>query len=287
MKILIQYITVFFAAFLFSSSALAQQESLLYKIEGKDLKTSYLFGTFHMLPKDDLEIKQKVSKSLSKSEVLVLEIDMSDPNLQSEMMAVSMIPGDDGLQNHMSEEDYNTLDQYFTSKMGVGMAQLNKLKPFVLSSMTMVAHLGQDIASYEMTLMEMAGKNSIGIKGLESASSQMKIFDDQPYEDQIKALMAMINAEGGMEGYFKEMITLYKTEDIDKLHDEMQTYMSEDQEMLTKLLDNRNRNWIPVMEQYSKDQKAFYAVGAAHLGGPNGVVNLLRKAGYTVTPILD
>lgn len=212
---------------------------------------------------------------------------MSDPNLQSEMMAVSMIPGDDGLQNHMSEEDYNTLDQYFTSKMGVGMAQLNKLKPFVLSSMTMVAHLGQDMASYEMTLMEMAGKNSIGIKGLESASSQMKIFDDQPYEDQIKALMAMINAEGGMEGYFKEMITLYKTEDIDKLHDEMQTYMSEDQEMLTKLLDNRNRNWIPVMEQYSKDQKAFYAVGAAHLGGPNGVVNLLRKAGYTVTPILD
>lgn len=64
MKILIQYITVFFAAFLFSSSALAQQESLLYKIEGKDLKTSYLFGTFHMLPKDDLEIKQKVNDGL-------------------------------------------------------------------------------------------------------------------------------------------------------------------------------------------------------------------------------
>ena len=51
------------------------------------------------------------------------------------------------------------------------------------------------------------------------------------------------------------------------------------------LLVRRNENWIPVMERIMREGSAFFAVGAGHLGGPKGVVNLLRQAGYTVEPV--
>ena len=52
------------------------------------------------------------------------------------------------------------------------------------------------------------------------------------------------------------------------------------------MLQNRNQNWIPVMATEMKKAPTFFAVGAAHLGGINGVINLLRKRGYLVKPII-
>jgi uncharacterized protein YbaP (TraB family) len=51
------------------------------------------------------------------------------------------------------------------------------------------------------------------------------------------------------------------------------------------LLDRRNRNWIPIMESAMKKSSTFFAVGAGHLAGSQGVLELLRKQGYKVKPI--
>ena len=50
-------------------------------------------------------------------------------------------------------------------------------------------------------------------------------------------------------------------------------------------LDNRNNNWVPQIETLIKNNRTFIAVGAAHLGGPNGVIRLLEARGYTLKPI--
>jgi hypothetical protein len=75
--------------------------------------------------------------------------------------------------------------------------------------------------------------------------------------------------------------------DIEILYDFMDDFMDNDIEMLKKFLDERNNKWIPEIAKFSKEHSVFYGFGAGHLGGKQGVVNLLKEAGYTVTPVLD
>ncbi len=81
-----------------------------------------------------------------------------------------------------------------------------------------------------------------------------------------------------------QLVAVYKQRNTDSLYAFMKsTGASEDFE--TELLDKRNKKWIPVIEGAITEKPTFFAVGAAHLGGPDGVLSLLRKQGYKLTPI--
>tara|TARA_R110002012_G_scaffold322109_1_gene555982 strand:- start:2743 stop:3600 length:858 start_codon:yes stop_codon:yes gene_type:complete len=261
------------------------QNSLLYKVEGENIKTSYVFGTVHMLPKEDFLLEEKVKTAFSESDFIVMELDMDDASMQTEMMKYAMLSGDDSLQNHMTPEEYKILDAYFTAKLGVGMAAFNKMKPFVISSTAMIAHLGQDMASFENTFVQMAGEQKKEIKGLETVAFQMSMFDEQAYDEQIDQVIEMLQKEGGIGGYFDDIIAAYKTQDIEVLYTSLNEFFESDQAFKEKMLDERNQNWIPQIADLSKDKTVFYAVGAGHLGGEEGVIRLLKNAGYTVTPV--
>lgn len=265
--------------------SLQAQNSILYKVKGNNIQPSYVFGTVHMLPKEDFFIEEKVKKAFSESNLIVMELDMDNPSMQTEAMKYAMLAGDDSLKNHMTEAEYNILDDYFTSKMGVGMAGFVKMKPFVVSSTVMMAHLGQNMASFESTFVQMAKNQEKEIKGLETIAFQMAIFDAQPYEEQIDQVIEMLQEEGGISGYFDKIISAYKTQDITVLYESLNEFFKEDEAFKEKMLDERNQNWIPQIGEFSKNTSVFYAVGAGHLGGEEGVIYLLKKAGYTVTPV--
>lgn len=264
-----------------------ETKSLLWKVEGDGIKTSYVFGTFHMLPKEDFQLKQKVKNAIESSESIVLELDMDDPNLQSEMMKESVLAEGNSLKNFMDEQEYATLDTYFNEKMGVGMDKFVSFKPMVLSSMVMMTYLDKGFASYEGTLIEMAAAQQKEVKGLETVAFQMGMFDKQPYEEQIDDVVKLLVEDALMKDMFAEMIALYKAEDVHSLYTYMDEYFDGDIELMERLLHERNANWIPKIGTLSKDEAVFYGVGAGHLGGDKGVINLLKKEGYTVTPILE
>ena len=125
MKTIKSIVALTIICLLATTTSVAQDNTLLYKVEGNGIKTSYVFGTFHMLPKADFVLKDKVKIAFEASELVVMELDMDDPNMQTEMLSVSMISGDDSLQNHMTKEEYKILDDYFTAKISIGMASFN------------------------------------------------------------------------------------------------------------------------------------------------------------------
>lgn len=268
-------------------NAQENNNSLLWKIEGDDIKTSYVFGTFHVLPKKDFEFKDKVKQAFSKTEAVVLELDMDDPNMQGEFMKHSMLTDGQELKSFMDDDEYVYLDTFFKDKMGFGMAQLNTLKPFTLSSMAMISKFGKDAASYEATILTMAAEAKKEVKGLETVEFQMSLFDKQSYEEQIDDIIKLLKDEEKEGLTFDDMVALYKTEDIDALYNFMNTYFEQDDEIIKLLLSDRNENWIDKMEAYAKAQSTFFAVGAGHLPGKKGVINLLKEAGFTVTPIFN
>ncbi|HBK71690.1 MAG TPA: TraB/GumN family protein [Flavobacteriaceae bacterium] len=282
---------IFIAFVLFSllvSTSNAQNDnSLLWKIEGDSIKTSYVFGTMHLMPQEDFVLKDKVKNAFNEAEVVYLELDMDDPSFMADMMKYSMLEEGDELKAHMDSTEYVFLNQYMNKNIGVGLKQLNRFKPLSLTSMIMTTLMGKQLASYELTFINMAKEAEKELKGLETIASQIAVFDKIPYDEQIDDIIKMLKSPEETKKLYVNMIALYKAEDITKLFESMDDYFDNDQEMMKSLLFDRNENWVKQIPEISKKQKIFYAVGAGHLGGDKGVIKLLKSAGYIVTPVLD
>ena len=265
----------------------AQDSSNLWKIEGNGIQTSYVFGTMHLIPQKDFNLKDKVKTAFEASEQVVLELDMASPDFMKDVMAHSYLEAGTELKSYMDDSEYELLDTYLKEKTGVGMQMYNTAKPLMLMSVILMTSFDGPIASFEMSLITMAKGADKEMHGLETFESQVAIFDHTPYEKQIDDLVKMIQSPEENKALFDKMAQIYIAEDIEALYGYMDEYMNHDVELMAKFLDERNNNWISEIAKFSKDQSTFYGVGAAHLGGDQGVINLLRKAGYTVTPIMD
>jgi uncharacterized protein len=277
------------------------KKSLLWEITGKDLsKPSYLYGTIHMIPKADFFLTEETKKAIAASQKVTFEINMKDMTNPMALMGVMMkavMPDGKRLRDLMSKEDYQLVKNRFDS-IGMPMMILERVKPMFLSALVegdgasmnpMDANSGNSkTVSYEFEIMHIAEKQKKEFGGLETMEFQMGIFDSIPYKVQADMLVKSIKS-GSKEGEseFGKMVEIYKTQDIEAMAQMMNP--AEDTEGLGKfeslLVTTRNLNWIPLMAKSMKQKQTFFAVGAGHLGGEKGVVNLLRKEGYTVKPL--
>ncbi len=269
------------------SNIIAQDHSLLYKIEGNGIKASYLYGTIHILPQKDFLLKDKVKSAFDKAELIVMELDMDDPNMQVEMMKNALMEGNTSLDKLLDKEHYALLDAALKEALGVGVAPFNKMKPFMVSSMLLMKFIEGQPASFEGTFTKMAKAAEKEILGLETVTEQLDIFDTIPYQDQADDIVDMLDDPDGMVDTYADMIETYKSEDITEMYDLMDSMFSGDTQKMDVMLHNRNKNWIPKIGVYAKERSTFFGVGAGHLGGDQGVVSLLRKAGYIVTAVMD
>ncbi len=259
--------------------------SLLYKVEGNGIQESYLFGTIHIMPNKDFEMKEKVSNAFKESELIVLELDMDDPMMQLEMMKHMSMKDGMTLDKLFSEKDYKLLDKELIASSGVGIAMFNSMKPFIVMSMMLTKYLGDQPASFEGTFVQMAAEQKKEIIGLETVEEQMSVFDKISYQTQADEIVELLNEEEETKKLFNDMIKRYKEEDVEGLYQLMQESHDGSEEEFDHLLHNRNENWIPKIGEMAKDKKVFFGVGAGHLGGEKGVIFLLTKAGYKVTAV--
>jgi uncharacterized protein YbaP (TraB family) len=262
------------------------ENSLLWKISGKGLeKPSYLYGTIHMTC--NYKATDKIVKAFAETSQLALEIDMDDPSMQAKMMKGMMMKEGTTMKNLLSEEDYTQLASFFKDNTGMSLGMFNTIKPFAVSAMLISKLVPcNPPSSYEAEFMKIAQEQKEEVKGLETIEYQMGVFDSIPYKDQLDDLVKMAKeglAESKSE--FEKLNMLYDKEDIEG----MMKIMTENDDVTAKftdeLLNKRNKNWIPVIEKMSKEMPTFYGVGAMHLAGDEGVIRLLRKAGFTVTAV--
>ncbi|MEP2935106.1 MAG: TraB/GumN family protein [Gilvibacter sp.] len=263
------------------------EKSLLWEISGNGLAApSYLYGTFHAVC--DATLPKKVRTALDKTDVVVLEVDMDDLNLAS-LGTDFMFMKDKTYQDFLTDEQYAQLQNYFKENSGIEITQLGNVVPFYLSVATIPSWLNCDMQSIDQSVMSSALYNDMEVLGLESIESQYGIFQTIPYQDQIDDLMQQVAL--GWDDYIEKsdrMLATYRAEDIEQLYDDI----AYDESLLTtKHLDlflfDRNRAWIPNIKSIAHKQAALFAVGAGHLAGDQGVINLLREQGYTVSPVFE
>jgi uncharacterized protein YbaP (TraB family) len=274
-----------------------EDKALLWRISGKGLATaSYLYGTIHMIGKEDFFLTDSTRSAIDRAKLVTFEInmeDMMDLSSQLGLMMKSFMADGKSLKDLLSKEDYDLVKAHF-DKQGLPIFLFERMKPMFLTVMADMdmSELGGgmggdgDMVSYEMKIMDIAQQNKSKIGGLETAEYQMSMFDSIPYEDQAKMLVETIKASGG-EGNeeFDEMVKLYKSQDIVGMVSMMGEEGSDISGYEDLLLNQRNRNWIPIMGVMMVKQPTFFAVGAGHLAGDQGVISLLRKEGYKVEAV--
>lgn len=272
------------ASFSFSTQAQtkkANENSLLWEISGNGLaRPSYLYGTLHMMCERDFAIKEKVKKAFDKATKLALELDFDDP---SELKAMQeMGESKVALSTLLTSDDYKKLDHLLKEKLGAGASQFEHTTLIALMSLIMIKSLDCPPKVYELEFFQMAQQRKMEILGLEKLAVQIAAMDASfPPHEMVEQLS---NYD---KKYFDVLTQTYKSEDLKAIYELVNDPKYMDEKSKPIMLDNRNSNWLKDMPAMMKNESVFFAVGAAHLPGKEGVIQLLQKAGYKVQPIIN
>ncbi len=278
------------AAFVFSPRFSAAQKqdpsSLLWEISGKNLGApSYLFGTIHLICREDFSLDENLKERFGRAQQVVLEMDMDDPELMVAMASAMMMKNGAKLSRLLPAGAYQKVTGYFRDSLGMDISAYDGIKPLMLIGVLFPGIMACEVRSYEAAFVEMAGARGIPVEGLETVSDQMAAFDRIPEQAQARLILSVVENPVAARREFIELVRLYKLQDtaaLFKLTRESRFSLEGADEML---LDERNRKWIPVMEKFMTGKPTFFAVGAAHLDGAHGVISLLKKQGYMVKPL--
>ena len=297
-----QIMKVFRLGFIFSLLALAgtaftqtlhksSDKSLLWQISGNGLvKPSYLYGTIHMLCKDDAVLSDSLVAAIENTERVYLEVDMDNIFEMLGVMKNMKMKNDTTLADLLSKEDYKKVKEFIESKETMlPFSVLETYKPMLASSALMESGLpcGTPVAMEQVIMME-AKQRKKRIEGLETMAYQMSIFDSIPYKIQAEQLVKYSTATDDQHTAnkeFNEMMEAYKEQDLQKL----EVFIKKSDDGMDKyedmLLNNRNKNWVKKLKIIMHERPVTIAVGAGHLPGKTGLIELLRKEGYTVKPV--
>ena len=282
-------LTALVAALGLSTALGAQTDSsqtLLWKISGNGIQPSYLFGTIHLLPQADFDMDAKTVQAFEDTEQLVMELDMDDPGMQAEMLQGMNMRGDTTLKDLLTADEYAKVEALVFESVKMPLSMMDRYKPMVVASMLIPDYIEGTPASFEATFTQMAVAAQKEILGLETVTEQLAVFDSIPYAVQAQELLHYTEDDPEMRALFGKLVEAYKAEDMEAIDDYMEQEIDDPAEV-EFMLHNRNRNWVPRMRKLASGKSTFFAVGAGHLGGDAGMIQLLRDAGYTVTPILD
>lgn len=280
--------TVFFL--LLSAGILnAQQQSALYKIEGNGLKKpSYLFGTINFLPKFGYFIPDEVQSAIKESEVFVTKSALSRKARQKFTEAVR-IPNNGTVDQYLSNSEQQKLRSIIEKYGGKNQAYDNfysRLQPIILVTATTALTLQYNIVYPEKELEELAKDNKLKFDNLSDVNEEIEAFRQFPIEDQIEALKYTINNFDDHLKDFNYMVRNYmKEQNMGVVKEETFKATNKSEAFKKVYYDDRSKKWMPEIEKMINSKSTFFALGVPHIIGEMGLVSLLIKEGYTVTPI--
>lgn len=260
--------------------------SLLWKVTGNGLKQpSFVFGTIHLICKDDYLWTPAMQRALDSSSKLCLEMDMDDMNVMMAAQTGLMDMHGKKLSEYFTDMQYRLLSEYVKDSIGIEMMMLEMMKPIALQ-MLMTARVSycDSPVSYEEQIMDVVKGEGKEIIGLETPEEQISALESIPADSVVASIMKSIMEDNGDRGEYNRLVGAFKKQNIDSLHKIIME--SEDVSSSTSvLLTDRNDRWISRMKGMMDKSSVFFAVGAGHLAGKKGVLALLRAQGYEVVPV--
>ncbi len=281
--------TLVLFVFLASSTVFAQQtNTLLWEVSGKGLKKpSYLFGTYHFAGKNFLDSLSIASQKLNQAEAVVGEL-IIDPQLAPKMMPY-LVMNNNFLDKLLSAEDYALVSDVFKKYSGMDLKMLNSMKPAAVQTM-LLQFMAPKTSSetnpaLDQYVQDFGKSKNLPIYGLEELEDQAALLFGSSLERQAEILVKMAkDPQKGIDESNK-LFTHYRHQDLAALEKLFLENKDMTKEEMDKMLRIRNEKWVIKLPEIMEKHQAFIAVGAAHLITKDGLIELLKKAGYTVKPM--
>lgn len=276
-----------------------ESNALLWKISGNGLeKPSYLFGTHHLIPLSFLDSIAGLESAFEATEQTVGELDMSKMNeMQMQIMGAAIMPNEYSYQALLSESDFQQLDKMLKELVEVGLDQLGRMKPAMLSNLISITlyqkyypALAQE-KSIDQHFQDEAVKRSRSVKSLETADEQIHLLlGSQTIERQTELLACMVNNPEMLKKQMDRLQTAYLAQDINALNALYEEKLPDDpcpstQSEKDAMNKDRNQKWLQKLPEIMKEKSSFIAVGCLHLVGKDGLIEGLRELGYTVEAV--
>ncbi|HWH78067.1 MAG TPA: TraB/GumN family protein [Candidatus Binatus sp.] len=264
----------------------AQDKSLLWKVTaGKN--NVYLLGSIHLLKKDTASSKPIIDEVFDKAQRLVFEIDISNESpekTQQLFMQKGINLDGKTLQEKVSRETFQAAT-IWANNLGLDIKMLAPFKPWVAALTLMVVQLqklGYDPNfGIDRQLAQRAARANKPVSGLESAEYQFDQLDRLSPAVQEMMLRQTLAEMEQIGKTVDDMVLAWRTGDVPSAEKLFLESMTDYPEFREKILDERNRNWLPKIDQFLKlDEDVLVVVGAAHLLGKSGVIELLKSRGY-------
>jgi uncharacterized protein YbaP (TraB family) len=266
----------------------ALAESSVWKVQ-KDKSVIYLGATCHILRETDYPLPPEFGKAYKASEIVVFEADigkLQDPSMQRKLLAQAMYADGSTIDKHLSAQAYDKLSEYCQSN-NIPLQAFKQFKPSILivTLETMeLMKLGVTQQGVDLFFYGLANKDRKIVEGLETVEEQIDYIISMADGNEDDFVTYSINDMKTIKQQFEVLINAWRKGDAEKLNELMVTELKAKlPKLYKKLVTDRNSKWFPLIEAYmNTPQTEFILVGAGHLVGPEGIIEVLKKKGYTV-----
>lgn len=260
--------------------------SLLWSIEKEGHQKSYIYGTMHMIEPEYYNFSDYLKQLVTSSDKIVMEIG-GEPN---PLEAYNLMILDSGrVEDYFTKEQLSQLIEFMDRQLNTSPKEFrqkySKMKPFLILQTITQAYFSKNAVSYDLNIMQLASQNNKPIDGFETMEEQLSFFDQIPSKDMATLIMTSIDNFENEKKETLKLQKLYAKQKVEKLIPLMNKQSPELMAFEDIFLNNRNKKWIPKIDQFTTNNKCFIAVGAAHLFGENGLLELLNKEKYKITPL--
>ncbi len=264
------------------------EKSCFWRVTSKT-STVYILGSVHLMKAGSRRLSPIIEKSFKRARKLVLEVSpdaMNRPKVVQALRKKGMFHDGKTLKQTLSKETYD-LAKKRTAELGMNIEQMAKFKPWSLStviSSAQMAQLGYDpnqgVDKYFANKAKKARKE---IVALETMEYQFACFDDMTPETQELMLLQTLKDVKAMESEFNQIVGSWAAGNIKAMESVLLESFGEYPEVYNRLIVERNHNWLPHIESYlAQGDSVMVVVGALHLVGKDGLIELLKQKGYTV-----
>ena len=255
----------------------------------KGSSTIYLAGSIHVLSQDYYPLSPALENAFKDSSLLVEEVDfgeMMNPVSQMTLLQRGMLPAGQTLDTVATPQTMALVNRT-AADLGPAIEPLKKFKPWMLAIALQGLELQKAGFDPELGLDKHFYDAAVGsgktVQGLETVDYQISRFDEMTKEQQDRLLAETLKELDREKASISKLADAWKNGDTATIERIMLKDLKDDPAMYQRLLIDRNRNWLPKIEAlFARPGKAFVVVGAAHLVGPDGLVQMLKARGYTV-----
>jgi uncharacterized protein YbaP (TraB family) len=266
----------------------AEEKSFLWKVQSKQ-GAIYVLGSIHYLRQENYPLKQSIQDVFGKSQTLVLEIDPTNATperMQQVMREKARYEDGSFLQQHVSPETLKSVERR-TRELGIDIAQMAPFKPWFVAISLMslkLQKMGFD-PNYgvDRFLAEQAKRGGKTVRGLETLELQFGLLEQLSASEQDSMLRQTLNELDLLNNGVDQLVKSWLSGDAAAVENLLLAGMKENPELYRKVVIDRNRRWLPVLINMIEQREAvLVVVGAAHLVGQDGLIELLKQQGYTV-----